>query len=242
MEINEELVKYLNDRFAKKSPESILSWCLDELHPKVALATSFQCQGMVLIDMLMKINRQARICTVDTGRLNQETYDIADKVRSKYGTKIEMIFPDNKEVEEMVTEKGANLFYKGVENRLLCCRIRKTNPINRYLESLDGWITALRREQTDERTDTKKFEIDTIHHGMLKINPLVDWTEDMVWDYIKSNHVPYNKLYDMGYKSIGCEPCTRALKGGESSRDGRWWWESSDSVKECGIHFEHVPE
>ncbi len=238
MELNTEHVRHLNDRFAKRSPESILSWCIDELHPKVALATSFQSQGMVLIDMLMKINKEARICTVDTGRLNQETYNIIDEVRIKYGTDIEVIFPDYNEVEKMVSEKGINLFYKGMENRLLCCRIRKTNPINRYLESLDGWITAIRGEQSVSRANTQKFEIDTIHHNMLKINPLVEWTEEMIWDYIKSNNLPYNKLYDRGYRSIGCEPCTRAVKKGEDARGGRWWWES-DSIKECGIHFDY---
>jgi len=238
MELNAEYIRHLNDRFAQKSPESILSWCIDELHPHIALATSFQSQGMVLIDMLMKINKKARICTIDTGRLNQETYNIIDTVRIKYGTNIEVIFPDYNEVEKMVSEKGINLFYKGMENRLLCCRIRKTNPINRYLESLDGWITGIREEQSISRANAQKFETDTIHHNMLKINPLVEWTEEMVWNYIKSNNVPYNKLYDMGYKSIGCEPCTRAVKKGEDARDGRWWWES-DSIKECGIHFDY---
>ena len=149
-----------------------------------------------------------------------------------------MLFPDFREVEKMVNEKGINLFYKGVENRILCCRIRKTNPLNRYLKTLDGWITSIRREQTDSRSGAQKFEIDTLHNGILKVNPIVDWTEDLVWDYIKSNNVPYNKLHDLGYPSIGCEPCTRAVKEGEDPRSGRWWWES-DSNKECGIHFDY---
>lgn len=238
MEINEKNIKQLNDEFGNKSPQDILKWCVDELHPNIALATSFQAQGMVLIDMLMKINNDARIFTVDTGRLNQETYEVLDEVRNKYSNNVEVLFPDFKEVEKMVSEKGINLFYKGVENRILCCRIRKTNPLNRYLKTLDGWITSIRREQTDTRSSAQKFEIDTMHNGILKVNPIVDWNEDMIWDYLKSNKVPYNKLHDMGYPSIGCEPCTRAVKEGEDPRAGRWWWES-DSNKECGIHYDY---
>ena len=131
-----------------------------------------------------------------------------------------------------------NLFYKGVENRLMCCQIRKTNPLNNFLKSVDGWITSIRRDQTATRSEAQKFELDTLHGGILKVNPIVDWTEDMVWDYINKNKVPYNKLHDMGHPSIGCEPCTRAVKEGEDPRSGRWWWES-DSAKECGIHFDH---
>ena len=236
--MDESKIENLNDEFSDKSPEDILMWCVDKLHPNIALATSFQAQGMVLIDMLMKINGDARIFTIDTGRLNQETYDVLDEVRARYGCNVEVLFPDFNEVEKMVSEKGINLFYKGVENRLLCCRIRKTNPLIRYLKALDGWITSIRSEQTDSRSGARKFEIDALHNGILKVNPIVDWTEEMVWNYIKSNNVPYNKLHDMGYPSIGCEPCTRAVKPGEDPRSGRWWWES-DSNKECGIHFDY---
>ncbi|MGI9535338.1 MAG: phosphoadenylyl-sulfate reductase [Thermodesulfobacteriota bacterium] len=236
--VNESIIKNLNDEFVDKTPEDILKWCVDELHPNISLATSFQAQGMVLIDMLMKINNEARIFTIDTGRLNQETYDVLDEISVKYKKNVEVLFPDFKEVEKMVSEKGINLFYKGVDNRILCCQIRKTNPLNRYLKTLDGWITSIRRDQTESRATAQKFEIDTIHDGILKVNPIVDWTDEMVWDYIKSNNVPYSKLYDKGYMSIGCEPCTRAVKKGEDPRAGRWWWES-DSNKECGIHFDY---
>ncbi len=231
-------IKELNKKFSNKTPEEILEWCIKELGQDIALATSFQAQGMVLIDMLMKIDNNARIFTVDTGRLNQETYDVLDEVRSKYNNKIEVLFPDRKQVEDMVRENGMNLFYKGVENRLMCCQIRKTNPLNNFLKSVDGWITSIRRDQTTTRAEAQKFELDTLHGGILKVNPIVDWTEDMVWDYINKNKVPYNKLHDMGYPSIGCEPCTKAVKEGEDPRSGRWWWES-DSAKECGIHFDH---
>ena len=231
-------IKALNEKFRNKTPQDILEWCVEELGQDIALATSFQAQGMVLIDMLMKIDKNARIFTVDTGRLNQETYDVLDAVRSKYNNKIEVLFPDRKEVENMVNEYGMNLFYKGVENRLRCCQIRKTNPLNNYLKTLDGWITSIRREQTSTRAEAEKFELDILHNNILKVNPIVDWSEEMVWDYINKNKVPYNKLHDIGYPSIGCEPCTRAVEEGGDPRSGRWWWEN-DSAKECGIHFDH---
>lgn len=238
MRISEKEIKELNKQFSNEKPEEILKWALDKLHPKIALATSFQTQGVVLIDMLMKINPDARIFTLDTGRLNQETYDVMDTISEKYAAKIEVLFPDNGEVEDMVNEHGINLFYKGVENRVLCCQIRKTNPLNKFLKTVDGWITSIRRDQTETRANAKKFELDDQHYGILKVNPLVDWNDDMIWDYIKTNKVPYNKLHDMGYPSIGCAPCTRAIKPGEDPRSGRWWWES-DSNKECGIHFDY---
>ena len=238
MKFNSKDIKNLNDEFKDKTPQEILEWCVKELHPNISLATSFQAQGMILIDMLMKTDSRARIFTLDTGRLNQETYDVLDSVRSKYNNKIEVLFPNSNEVENMVSEHGINLFYKGVENRLMCCQIRKANPLKKYLKTLDGWITSIRREQTASRAEADKFEIDTLHGGMLKVNPIVDWTEDMIWEYINKNKVPYNKLHDMGYPSIGCEPCTRAVKKGDDPRSGRWWWET-DSDKECGIHFDH---
>lgn len=238
MKFDSNTIKSLNEEFSNKTPQDILEWCIKELNQNIALATSFQAQGMVLIDMLMKIDNNARIFTIDTGRLNQETYDVLDAVRSKYNNKIEVLFPDRNEVEDMVKEHGMNLFYKGVENRLMCCQIRKNNPLNNYLKTLDGWITSIRREQTAARAEAEKFEIDTLHENILKVNPIVDWSEKMVWDYINTNKVPYNKLHDIGYPSIGCEPCTRAVEKGGDPRSGRWWWET-DSAKECGIHFDH---
>lgn len=238
MDFSEQEIQELNKGFENSKPEDVLRWALDELHPDIALATSFQASGMVLIDMLMKINPDARIFTLDTGRLNQETYDVIDVVRGKYDTEIEVQFPDKNEVEEMVRQHGMNLFYRGKYKRLLCCQIRKTHPLNKMLESLNAWITSIRRDQTETRSETNRFEIDQIHGGILKVNPLVDWTEEDIWKYIKANNVPYNKLHDMGYPSIGCAPCTRPVKPGEDPRAGRWWWES-DSEKECGIHFDH---
>jgi phosphoadenosine phosphosulfate reductase len=229
-------IEDIANKMEEKSAEDVLRWALDRYHPRIALASSFGAEDVVIIDMLMKINKDARIFTLDTGRLNQETYDVMDAIREKYNIKIEVYFPDQKEVEEMVRNYGMNLFYKSVEFRKLCCEIRKVKPLNRALSNLDAWITGLRREQTDTRTNVKKVEIDYAHNNIIKINPLADWTWDMVWDYIKKNNIPYNKLHDKGYPSIGCEPCTRAVKPGEPFRAGRWWWEDN-AHKECGLHF-----
>jgi phosphoadenosine phosphosulfate reductase len=223
---------------SEKSAEEILKWTLDNLHPNVALASSFGAEDVVLIDMLTKINPEARIFTLDTGRLNQETYDIMDNLRSKYKIKFEVMFPNQDDVEAMVREHGMNLFYRSQANRKLCCGIRKVNPLTKILSTLDGWITGIRGDQTQNRANANKFEIDNQFGGILKANPLIDWTWDQVWDYIKANKVPYNKLHDNGYPSIGCEPCTRAVKEGEDPRAGRWWWES-ESDKECGLHMDH---
>ena len=191
--------------------------------------------------MFARINPEARIFTLDTGRLHSHTYDVMDRTREKYGISIEVLFPDTAEVEEMVRDRGINLFRKSIENRQLCCKVRKTNPLNRYLKTLDGWITSIRADQTEQRSDSRKFEIDYLHGRMLKINPILDWTIDQAWDYVRKNDVPYNRLHDMGYPSIGCEPCTRAVEEGEDPRAGRWWWEQG-SDKECGIHFSHGPQ
>lgn len=241
MKFSEEDVKNLNREFERSSPEDILAWASGNLGRSVALATSFQVQGMVVVDMFAKTDPQARIFTLDTGRLHSHTYDVMDRTREKYNINIEVLFPDAAEVEEMVTSRGVNLFYKSVENRRLCCQVRKTNPLNGYLKTLDAWITSIRADQTEQRADSSKFEIDYLHGKMLKINPILDWTIDQVWDYVRKNDVPYNKLHDMGYPSIGCAPCTRAVEEGEDPRAGRWWWEQ-DSDKECGIHFGHEPQ
>jgi phosphoadenosine phosphosulfate reductase len=161
-----------------------------------------------------------------------------DIVRKKYNISIEVLFPDTSEVEKMVNEKGMNLFYESVENRKLCCEIRKVHPINKMLNTLDGWITGLRRDQTEIRENATIFQLDHGHGGILKINPIIDWTWKQIQEYIKKNNLPYNSLLDKGYPSIGCEPCTRAIKPGEDLRAGRWWWEQGEN-KECGLHIDH---
>lgn len=236
MKFSEEDVKRLNGQFDGSPPEEILAWASENLSTSVGLATSFQVQGMALVDMYVKTDPRARIFTLDTGRLPAQTYDVMEKTREKYGVGIEVLFPDKSEVEEIVNAHGVNLFYRSVDNRRLCCKVRKTNPLNKFLKTLDGWISSIRADQTEQRAGARRFEIDYLHWGMLKINPILDWTIDQVWDYVRENDVPYNELHDMGYPSIGCAPCTRAVKEGEDPRSGRWWWEQG-SDKECGIHF-----
>jgi len=218
--------------------QECLTWAFDNLHPKLAKASSFGAEDAVIIDMMFNINPQSRLFTLDTGRLPQETYDVMDEVRKRYSTKIEVLFPDAKEVEEMVNEKGMNLFYDSEENRKLCCAIRKVHPMNKMLKTLDGWIAGLRKDQNKNRSDAKMLEIDEMHDDIVKVNPIINWTYDQTWDYIKKNNCPYNKLLDQGYPSIGCEPCTRPIKIGEDVRAGRWWWEN-DTNKECGLHMNH---
>jgi phosphoadenosine phosphosulfate reductase len=229
-------IQQLNENL--QTPQEVLKWSLDNLHPRIAIASSFGAEDVVVIDMMMKINPKSRIFTLDTGRLNQETYDVMDEIRKKYDINIEVMFPDQNEVEQMVRVNGLNLFYNSAGNRKLCCGIRKVHPLNRMISTLDGWITGLRADQTEVRLKANKIEIDEQHNGIIKINPIIEWTWEQTWDYIKKNNIPYNKLHDNGYPSIGCEPCTRAIKPGEPLRAGRWWWES-DSQKECGLHADH---
>ncbi|RNJ74778.1 MAG: phosphoadenylyl-sulfate reductase [Nitrosopumilus sp. B06] len=229
-----EQVADLNSKIG--TAKEALRWASENLHPRVAKASSFGAEDAVVMDMMMGINPGFRFFTLDTGRLPQETYDIIDVVRKKYNTTVEVLFPDAKKVEEMVQKKGMNLFYESVENRKLCCEIRKVHPINRMLGTLDGWITGLRRDQTKTRENAQIFQLDSGHGGILKINPIIDWTWQQVLDHIKEHDLPYNSLIDKGYTSIGCEPCTRPIKPGEDLRAGRWWWEQDN--KECGLHIE----
>ncbi len=231
-------IKKIAEEMEDQSAMEVLKWAINAYAPKIALASSFGAEDVILIDMMVKINKEkTRVFTLDTGRLNQETYDVMDAIRKKYDIQIEVYFPEQRETEEMVKIKGLNLMYESVENRKLCCEIRKVHPLNRALSKLDGWITGLRREQAITRANINKLEIDSSHGSIAKINPLADWTNEMIWDYIHKNNVPYNKLHDSGYPSIGCEPCTRAVHRGEDPRAGRWWWENA-TQKECGLHWD----
>jgi len=230
-----EEVNRLAEEFERLSAFEVIKWGIEKFHPRIALACSFQAEDIVILDMMTKIVKDPIVFTIDTGRLNEETYELMDRVRERYGIKIIVYFPDYKQVEEMVREHGVNLFYKSVELRKLCCSVRKVEPLKRALANLDAWITGLRREQNETRKAIRKIEVDELHGNIIKLNPLADWTWNMVWDYVKKNNLPYNKLYDKGYKSIGCAPCTRAVYPWEDPRAGRWWWEVSN--KECGLHF-----
>lgn len=218
-----------------QSPQEVLQWALKTYGNKIALASSFGAEDVVLIDMLMKIDPKARVFTLDTGRLNPETYNVMDEIRQRYGLKLEVMFPNTAAAEKMVREKGFNLFYESIENRKECCGVRKVEPLGRMLKELDAWITGLRREQSVTRTEVAKVEQDPGHPHLVKVNPIADWNSKQVWDYIKANNVPYNVLHKKGYPSIGCAPCTRAVQPGQPERAGRWWWENPDT-KECGLH------
>jgi phosphoadenosine phosphosulfate reductase len=217
-----------------EAPE-ILSWAVKNFHPRLALSCSFgNPEGLVLLDMLHGIEPRSRVFVLDTGRLHQATYDLIDRVRDRYDVKVEVVFPDAEAVQKMVREHGMNLFYESLAKRQLCCRLRKVEPNRRYLADLDAYLTGLRREQGVTRTETRKVEIDA-DGRLVKINPLADWNADQVWQYVRAHGVPVNRLHAEGFPSVGCAPCTRAIKPGEDPRAGRWWWENPET-KECGLH------
>ena len=239
----------LGIEYDDQEPQEVLRWALETFAPeRVAVCTSFQIDGMAILDMAWRINPQVRVFTVDTGRLPQETYTLIDQVRERYSLDIEVYFPDTREVEALVRRHGMNPFLKAVPLRLMCCDIRKVRPLVRVLHGLDAWITGLRRDQWATRSNIRKIELDHDHGGLVKVNPLADWTEEEVWDYVRANDVPSHPLYAQGYKTIGCAPCTRPTAPGEDARAGRWWWETN-APKECGMHcavetggFEHELE
>lgn len=216
--------------------KAVLAKALELYHPRIALASSFSIEDAALIDMLMKIRKDARVFALDTGRLNPETYECAEQLRRRYKVQIEWFFPKHETVEKLERTKGMFSFKQSVEDRKECCGIRKVEPLGRALSGLSAWITGMRREQSVTRTELKVIEIDHAHGGIVKINPLAAWTLEDIWKYTKENFVPYNPLYDIGYASIGCAPCTRAIQPGEDQRAGRWWWENPDH-KECGLHL-----
>ncbi|MBI4313820.1 MAG: phosphoadenylyl-sulfate reductase, partial [Candidatus Omnitrophica bacterium] len=205
---------------------------------RIALASSFGAEDVALIDMVVKINPKVAVFTLDTGRLNEETYEVMDRIRRKYKISIQSYFPAAAAVEKLEREKGFYSFRESVENRKECCFIRKVEPLGRALAGVDAWITGLRRGQSVTRAGVPKVELDTAHKNVVKLNPLADWSEAQVWAYIKARQVPSNKLHDLGFPSIGCAPCTRAVRPGEDVRAGRWWWENPEHPehKECGLH------
>ena len=174
------------------------------------------------------------IFTLDTGRLNEETYIVAEETRKKYNLQIKVLFPDHLQIQKMVEKNGFNLFYDSIENRKLCCQVRKLEPLKKQLSTLDAWICGLRAEQSTTRIDIKPIAWDSAF-GLVKICPVINWSEEKVWKYIRENKIIYNKLHTKGFPSIGCEPCTRAVNEGEDIRAGRWWWEAPEH-KECGLH------
>ena len=222
-----------NEYHGDGTAEDVLKWALDRFHPRIAIACSFQ--HAALIDMAVKIQPDGRIFSIDTGRLPEETYECARDFERHFGIKIEWVFPKHEAVEKLTREKGMFSFKQCLENRRECCGIRKVEPLNRALSGLDAWITGVRREQNVTRTGADKVEIDEAHGGIVKVNPLADWSYDDIREYVKEHKLPYNSLFERGYTSIGCACCTRAIEPGEDPRSGRWWWEHPEH-KECGLH------
>ncbi len=234
--MNPETIKTAAKELESQGAEEVLRWGIDHF-PKIALAASFGAEDVAIIDLLSRADPEHRvkIFTLDTGRLNEETYEVMEQIRRKYSVSITSYFPDRSAVEALERGKGFYSFRESVENRKECCGIRKVEPLQRALAGLDAWITGLRREQAVTRTVLAKVEIDVAHGGIAKINPIANWTTQQVWDTIREHHVPYNRLHDQGFPSIGCAPCTRAIRPGEELRAGRWWWELPEH-KECGLH------
>jgi phosphoadenosine phosphosulfate reductase len=226
----------LSVQFEGEEPEALLEWALGRFSPRIAISTAFQSDGAVLLHMAYAIDPKVKLFSVDTGRLPQETFELVEQMRERYPSlDLDLLSPDAGAVRALVGKHGPNLFYRSVENRLLCCQVRKVLPLQRYLGGLDAWITGLRRDQWATRSDIRKVEIDHDHGAIVKLNPLAEWTEDEVWDYVREHDLPVSPLYAKGFTSIGCAPCTRPTGAGEDLRAGRWWWEQG-APKECGIH------
>jgi phosphoadenosine phosphosulfate reductase len=206
------------------------------------IAISFSgAEDVVLIDIATKLRADVRVFSLDTGRLHPETYRFIEQIRDHYGIQIDLLAPDAQDVQDLVSRKGLFSFYR--DGHQECCSIRKIKPLRRHLAGLDAWITGQRRDQSITRSDVPTEQDDaafsTVDHKVVKFNPLAGWTSADVWDYIRANDVPYNPLHDVGFMSIGCEPCTRPIGPHEHERNGRWWWEDA-AGKECGLHGQNV--
>lgn len=215
------------------SPPDVLQWAMGQFGKRFVITTSFQREGMVLLDMAARLNPQVRVVTLDTGRLPEETYTMIEMVRQRYGLDVEIVFPEAAEVEQMMRQHGPNLFYGSVPERKLCCQIRKVRPLERKLQDVDAYAVGLRREQSESRESIAAV---SEARGKVKLSPLADWSSEQVRSYLAEHDVPQHPLYEKGYPSIGCGPCTRPTLPGEGERAGRWWWEES-ADKECGLHF-----
>jgi phosphoadenosine phosphosulfate reductase len=223
-------------RLDSAPPQEIVRWALQNHRPgRVAVVTGLQADGVAIADMALAVDPGVRVVTIDTGRLPRATYQYIDVLRRHFGRPIEVLLPDHDDVQRFVTEYGVNSFYSSVERRLDCCHHRKVAPLERVLETVDCWMTGLRRSQSASRATTPVVQRDLAHGGVVKVNPLASWSDDRVSAYLAARGVPFHPLYAEGYTSIGCEPCTRATTAGEDPRAGRWWWEYGLD-KECGIH------
>jgi len=224
-------------RLAGADPKAVLQWASERFGGRLAIASSFSIEDCVVIDMARRLKAEVpvRVFALDTGRLPDETYMTAERVRAKYDVEIEWQFPERAAVEALERSKGLYSFRDSLENRHECCGLRKVQPLGRALDGLDAWVTGLRREQSVTRTDTPEIEFDDERGGMCKVNPIVAWSDAQVRAYANEFRVPIHPLHERGYPSIGCAPCTRAVAPGEHPRAGRWWWENPEH-KECGLH------
>lgn len=233
---NRNEVEETSARLRGAPARDIVAWAAQRFGAGLAVASSFSIEDCVVIDLLHKAaGSGARVFALDTGRLPDETYMTAERVRMKYGIDVTWFFPARDAVEQLISAKGLYSFRDSLDNRHECCNIRKVEPLGRALAGLDAWMTGLRREQAVTRTDTPEVELDAGHGGMAKVNPIIAWTADEVRAYATEHRVPIHPLHDRGYPSIGCAPCTRAVAAGEHPRAGRWWWENPEN-KECGLH------
>ncbi len=237
MELTEELkdqIRQWNEKLKDKGPIGVVGYFLQHFGERIVLSTSLGLEDQVLTEMVMRQNDDTEIFTLDTGRLFPETYDLIARTNKQFGIRMKTYFPEPLKVEEMVAKNGINLFYDNVEKRKMCCGIRKVAQLPRAFVGKEAWICGLRKDQSVSRFFNSLVEWDE-PNKLVKINPLIKWTEKEVWAYIKEKSIPYNLLHDRGFPSIGCEPCTRAIEPGEDVRAGRWWWEN-ERHRECGLH------
>ncbi|MBQ9888341.1 MAG: phosphoadenylyl-sulfate reductase [Bacteroidales bacterium] len=219
----------------EKGTRDAIAWALSTYGREAALSSSLSFEDQLITALMVETDKDAsRIFTLDTGRQFPETYELIDRTEVTFGIRIEVFFPDYRKIQHMIKENGINLFYDSVEKRHLCCNIRKIEPLKRALEGTEVWITGIRRSQSVTRKDMQMVEYDEAD-DVIKLNPLLLWEEDEVKAYVKKKGIPYNRLHDKGFPSIGCQPCTRAVKPGEDVRAGRWWWEDP-LHRECGLH------
>ncbi|OGT99373.1 MAG: phosphoadenosine phosphosulfate reductase [Geobacteraceae bacterium GWC2_48_7] len=217
------------------SPTDILCLGIEAANGPVSLACSFSPEDVAIINIAHGAGLKMGIFAIDTGRLHEETYEVAEALTERYRIQIKWYFPQHEAVEKLEREKGLFSFRESLANRHECCHIRKVEPLSRALKDLKGWVTGMRRQQGVTRSDLAAIERDDLNGGILKINPLIEWSEEQLQTYAAEHNLPANRLFSQGYRSIGCAPCTRAVQPGEDARAGRWWWENPEN-KECGLH------
>lgn len=241
MALDLKSVTRIAQEYDAKHPKDIVALAIKEYGPNIAVSFS-GAEDVVLVDMAAKVGGKFRVFSLDTGRLHPETYQFLDKVRERYGISVETFFPQPEAVQKLVQEKGLFSFY--ADGHKECCGVRKVEPLRRALKPLDAWVTGQRKDQSPgTRASVPVIQVDGMFGSdekpLIKFNPLSNWTSKQVWDYIRANDVPYNLLHERGFISIGCEPCTRAVRPGEHERAGRWWWEE-ETLKECGLHSDNL--